>query len=243
MIYSKFIRYLTIEEGVGYSLYPSPVGPIYILGDDSSLKALIFKNSKTVDYSIETIFPKRGTSEIKAAAMFLNRYFDAKQGKVAISTAAEYVKYPRSPDESGRGIFSHNVLRAPTPEQSSGVHRLSFGKSGRAAIKNSIIRLRCGTHVFQLDLSEFSQKEIRVYLELMKIPSGRTISYNALSKRAGIPQGARFVGNAMAKNAFPIIIPCHRVIKNDGTAGNYSGGVGIKDFLLKHEGAVTGDGA
>jgi methylated-DNA-[protein]-cysteine S-methyltransferase len=50
-----------------------------------------------------------------------------------------------------------------------------------------------------------------------------------------VPGGGRFVGNAMAKNMFPVFIPCHRVIKSDGAMGYYSGGVHIKEFLLAHE--------
>ncbi len=86
-----------------------------------------------------------------------------------------------------------------------------------------------------LDLSQFTKKELSVYKALMKVPFGRTISYGELSKKAGITNGGRFVGNSMAKNAFPIFIPCHRVIRGNGDLGNYGGGTDIKRFLLEHE--------
>jgi O-6-methylguanine DNA methyltransferase len=64
---------------------------------------------------------------------------------------------------------------------------------------------------------------------------GTTVSYGELASMSGIPGGARFIGNCMAKNRFPVLIPCHRVIKSDGSIGNFSGGVEVKEFLLDHE--------
>ncbi len=89
----------------------------------------------------------------------------------------------------------------------------------------------------ELDLSPFTVKERAVYRALLKIAAGRTISYGGLAEKAGVPFAARFVGNAMAKNIFPVLIPCHRVVKNDGSPGNYTSGTDIKEFLLRHEGA------
>ncbi len=87
-----------------------------------------------------------------------------------------------------------------------------------------------------LDLSPFTRAEYSVYRNLLSTGPGKAVSYRGLSEKAKIPGGARFVGNAMAKNIFPVIIPCHRVIKSNGMIGNYSGGAGVKEFLLKHEG-------
>ena len=86
-----------------------------------------------------------------------------------------------------------------------------------------------------LDLSCFSEKEKEVYNELINIQFGETISYKKLSELAGIKNGARFVGNTMARNFFPIFIPCHRVINSNGIIGSYSAGKKIKKFLLQHE--------
>ncbi len=86
-----------------------------------------------------------------------------------------------------------------------------------------------------LDVSSFTKKEIKVYNTLKRVSFGKTVSYKELSTMSGITNGARFIGNAMAKNLFPIIIPCHRVIKSDGGIGNYGGGIKTKTFLLEHE--------
>ncbi|TAL33932.1 MAG: MGMT family protein [Spirochaetes bacterium] len=90
----------------------------------------------------------------------------------------------------------------------------------------------------ELDLSAYTEGEVRIYHELQKVPFGRTVTYGGLAERAGVKNGARFAGNTMAKNSFPIFIPCHRVIKSGGIIGNYTGGVHIKEFLLRHEGAL-----
>jgi methylated-DNA-[protein]-cysteine S-methyltransferase len=66
---------------------------------------------------------------------------------------------------------------------------------------------------------------------------GQTITYAGLAKRLGRPKAARAVGNALAKNPLPLIIPCHRVIRNDGSLGGFSapGGLSLKRKLLLHE--------
>lgn len=90
-----------------------------------------------------------------------------------------------------------------------------------------------------IDLTTYTDRERAVYSELLKIPFGETVSYGELARRVGIKHGGRFVGNAMAKNRFPIFIPCHRVVRAGGDIGNYSAGVSVKRFLLGHEGAIT----
>lgn len=87
-----------------------------------------------------------------------------------------------------------------------------------------------------LEISQLSKNEIKVLEILKQTLPGKTLSYSELAIKAGFsPKAARFIGNTMAKNPFPIIFPCHRVIKKDNTLGKYSGGVNIKKFLLKQE--------
>lgn len=72
---------------------------------------------------------------------------------------------------------------------------------------------------------------------LLKIPYGCTISYGEEAQRMGC-SCARAVGGANGRNPIMIVIPCHRVIRNDGTIGGYTGGVEIKEYLLELEGGV-----
>ena len=87
-----------------------------------------------------------------------------------------------------------------------------------------------------VDLSVFSPKTELIYRQLIKVPAGETISYSELAACAGIPGGGRFAGNCMAGNPLPVIIPCHRVVKANGSSGYYTGGVDKKLVLLRHEG-------
>jgi len=72
-----------------------------------------------------------------------------------------------------------------------------------------------------LDMTGYTEKEISIYRELLNVESGITISYSDLALRSGIIRGARFAGNCMAGNRFPIIIPCHRVIGANGKLTGY----------------------
>ena len=70
---------------------------------------------------------------------------------------------------------------------------------------------------------------------LLCIPCGETRSYAALAAAAGHPGACRAAGTACGKNPLPIIVPCHRVVRSDGTGGSYSGGQHRKQLLLRLE--------
>ena len=92
---------------------------------------------------------------------------------------------------------------------------------------------------FSLDLDihlpSFYKKAL---IKVAEIPFGKTYSYKSIAMKTGNPNASRAVGNANANNPLPIIIPCHRVIANDGSIGGYGGGVKTKRFLLELEGAL-----
>jgi methylated-DNA-[protein]-cysteine S-methyltransferase len=75
----------------------------------------------------------------------------------------------------------------------------------------------------------------KAWMELLKIPYGRTISYKELSFRVGNLKAIRAVGTANGANPISIIIPCHRVIGSDGSLTGYAGGLWRKKWLLHHE--------
>ena len=83
--------------------------------------------------------------------------------------------------------------------------------------------------------AQFSQK---VWKVMRAIPVGMTISYAQLAKKAGSPAAFRAAGTACGNNLIAPIIPCHRIIKSDGTLGSYGYGVAIKEKLLRLEGAI-----
>jgi methylated-DNA-[protein]-cysteine S-methyltransferase len=80
-----------------------------------------------------------------------------------------------------------------------------------------------------------------VWLALREIPVGQTISYKTMAQLIGRPRAIRAVGQALRHNPLPIILPCHRVIRQSGDLGGYAGasdiGIARKRFLLWHEGS------
>ena len=83
--------------------------------------------------------------------------------------------------------------------------------------------------------------QLKVWNYLKKIPRGTIKSYMQVAKAVGKPNAVRAVANAIGKNPYPPQIPCHRVIRSDGSIGGYSGkgGTKTKRKLLKKEGIIV----
>ena len=83
--------------------------------------------------------------------------------------------------------------------------------------------------------------QVKVWRYLQKIPVGNIKTYLEVAKAIGKPLAVRAVANAIAKNPYPSQIPCHRVIRSDGSLGGYSckGGLKTKKELLKKEGIIV----
>ena len=86
----------------------------------------------------------------------------------------------------------------------------------------------------KIEGTEFQRK---VWNEIMKIPRGETKTYKQIAENIGKPKSYRAVANACGKNPYPVVIPCHRVIRSDGRIGGYSGigGRKTKVKLLSNE--------
>jgi O-6-methylguanine DNA methyltransferase len=91
---------------------------------------------------------------------------------------------------------------------------------------------------FPLDLRLGTPFQQKVWEALLTIPYGTTRSYKWLAQSIKSPKSARAVGNANGQNPLSIIIPCHRVIRENGELGGYTGGIQIKRNLLKLEKAI-----
>lgn len=87
-----------------------------------------------------------------------------------------------------------------------------------------------------IDFTAWTRFEQNVAMALIAVAYGNTISYAGLATAAGYPNACRAVGNFMAKNPFPLLIPCHRVIRSDGSLGKFSAGDFWKPRLLELEG-------
>lgn len=89
----------------------------------------------------------------------------------------------------------------------------------------------------KLELEQYTDFQRRVWRALSKIPPGQTRSYGKLAESIGKPRAAQATGQALKRNPYPILLPCHRVIKHDGSPGGYGGKINspLKEKLLKWE--------
>ena len=86
-----------------------------------------------------------------------------------------------------------------------------------------------------LDLTGLTSLQQRVLKTVGTIPHGSTQTYGQIARRIDRPKAYRFVGATMQRNPFPLVIPCHRVIRTDGSLGGFGGGVTLKKRLLALE--------
>ena len=86
-----------------------------------------------------------------------------------------------------------------------------------------------------LDTRRATAFQLRVWDVVRGIPRGQVQSYAWVAAQAGSPQAARAVGQAMASNPFPIVVPCHRVVGQDGGLTGFGGGLNMKRDLLRLE--------
>ena len=134
----------------------------------------------------------------------------------------------------------------------AGLQLVSFGAGNRArniepewqADNSAFVEVVCQLQSYfagerkHFDLSlllEGTDFQKTVWTALRQIPYGETISYKQLAQRIGKPRAVRAVGAANGANPIPIIIPCHRVIRNDGALSGYRWGVERKQALLDRE--------
>jgi len=95
--------------------------------------------------------------------------------------------------------------------------------------------------LYSLDIVDFtlcSTFQQSVLRATYSIPRGSVSAYGLVAAHVGIPDGARAIGNVMACNPFPLIVPCHRVIRSDRHIGGYGGGIEMKRTLLESEGVI-----
>ncbi|MBD3229354.1 MAG: methylated-DNA--[protein]-cysteine S-methyltransferase [Candidatus Lokiarchaeota archaeon] len=87
----------------------------------------------------------------------------------------------------------------------------------------------------KINFSQFTEFEKKVFKITQRIPKGQVATYGQIARIMGNKYYARAVGNALNKNAYPITIPCHRVIKSNGEIGGFASGSEKKIELLKME--------
>ena len=153
-------------------------------------------------------------------------YFDSPLGKMMIAATAKGIcrlTFDDSPDALRR-LFPNATIS----EDSGGLKELVEG--ALEAIERPL-----AAHELPIDVAGTAFQEA-VWRELRKIPVGETRSYAQIAAAIGQPKAVRAVGTANGDNHVAVLIPCHRVIRSDGTLGGYAGGLDRKRQLLAAEG-------
>lgn len=142
---------------------------------------------------------------------------DTKIGKLYIVDKNDYIEYvgTQKPEGCEEGM---------TENLDAAIHRISAYLNGERKKP-----FRMPLHLMG---TVFQQK---VYNALLDVKYGETITYSELAAKAGSPSAARAVGTALAKNPILLLVPCHRVICNDGSLGEYALGSEVKQMLLDME--------
>lgn len=137
-----------------------------------------------------------------------------------------------------------HLAPAGSPEEFVRNYRRRFGRLVSPATRDLVTALvgkveaaLAGERVeVPLDLSETTPFQRRVLETVKGISRGEVRPYVWVAREAGAPGASRAVGNVMANNPVPLLVPCHRVVRNDGRTGSYAFGAGEKVRLLREEG-------
>ena len=100
---------------------------------------------------------------------------------------------------------------------------------------NNLFHGEKNNNQLNIDLNQTTKFQRAVYSLVKEIPSGKVSTYSIIAKAVGHKGANRAVGNVMASNPYPLVIPCHRVLASDGSLGGFTGGLELKKFLLNLE--------
>ena len=144
------------------------------------------------------------------------------------------------------GLFRSTL---PAPDEESAINAITRGVNASRAEDDLIEVKRCLIDYFKGERAELSfpidlslegctRFQRDVWEANSRIPYGQLRSYGWIADKIGRPRAARAVGQALGANRLPIIIPCHRVVRSDGSLGGFSGGLHWKEELIELENAV-----
>ncbi|RKX20212.1 MAG: hypothetical protein DRP26_02085 [Candidatus Zixiibacteriota bacterium] len=169
--------------------------------------------------------------------LYIDTYSDRKFGKLVVAVT-----------EKGLRLFSYGEKTALKKfiKHAKKYNLMPVEGNGKTRnIKKQLIEYfhdKRKSFSVKLDIGYLSPFTRRVLKAACKIPYGEIATYGQLACRAGSPGASRAVGQVMAKNPIPIVIPCHRVIGSNGSLTGFGGGLGLKKRLLEKEGIVVRKG-
>jgi methylated-DNA-[protein]-cysteine S-methyltransferase len=165
-------------------------------------------------------------------------FFDTAVGRCGIAWGGRGVIAVLLPERSEGAARTRLLRRLPKAREAPPPPDIQRAIDGIVALLGGA---SCDLSDVALDMEEVPAFNRRVYEIARAIPPGATLSYGEIATRLGDPRAARDVGQALGKNPFPIVVPCHRVLAAGGKLGGFSarGGVATKLRLLEIEGALT----
>jgi len=168
--------------------------------------------------------------------------FDTAIGRCGVAWGGRGIAGVQLPEAGERETLARMLRRfpaageaTPPPEVRQVIDRIVALLRGKASDLSTV----------RLDMDEVPVFHRRVYEAARAIPQGMTLSYGEIATRVGAPGAARAVGQALGRNPFPIVVPCHRVLAAGGKIGGFSaqGGIATKRRMLAIEGAQLDAGA
>jgi len=183
------------------------------------------KHGRRID--VAAVRTRLGTFAVAATPRGLAALFPLPRGRITGARAGREPTLARRV-HSGARLVIHRARESYPPALSRAAAALQAYASGKARGRTR--------PVLDLDGTPFQRA---VWRRLCAIPEGKTISYGALAASIGRPRAARAVGAAVGANPVPILVPCHRVIGQDGGLTGLGLGLPMKRALLLHEGHRT----
>lgn len=228
-------RFISGHHHVGQWLADPPIGSISPEKDPSQSRGLVKRyRCRPAEHGVR--FLKRSFMEFHNCFVPISSAFgvlgmvwrETESGPRVHQILLPNEKNP--PDNRLAAIFPHPVRRSCAPV-------VELAERIQAFLSGEAIR-------FELDwiaLDNCSEFQRLVLLAEHRIPRGWVSTYGRIARSLGLEGGARAVGNALARNPFPIVIPCHRTIRAGGELGEYQGGANMKRALLKMEGVEVSE--
>jgi methylated-DNA-[protein]-cysteine S-methyltransferase len=175
------------------------------------------------------------------------RVFETPVGWMALAATARGLarlvlpgeKMPPADEDAPGDVLADRLAPADAPQETARAEAIAL--RGEREVREYLDGRRRRFTV-PVDLEDVPPFRRRVLRAALRIPYGRTVSYAELARRSGSPRGARAVGQAMATNPVPLVIPCHRVLATGGGLGGYGGGLDLKRYLLALEGVQLRNG-
>lgn len=176
---------------------------------------------------------------------------DAPAPAASAADATGFAVFPTAVGTCGIAWNARGVTRILLPAADVASTRATLARTGAReaspppaiATAIALITQHCAGSAADLDSITLDMTDVpdfyrEVYAYARRIPSGRTVSYGAIASSLGKPGAARAIGQAMGKNPFPIVVPCHRVLAANHATGGFSAPLGLttKAALLAAEG-------